>query len=62
MPRTRLSLVTATAIACACVLTMGCASDPTNGYAFDSAYDSSVRTVAVPIFDNPTYEPGSNSN
>ncbi len=36
----------------------GCASDPTGGYAFGSAYDSSVRTVAVPIFDNPTYEYG----
>ncbi|MFB3430221.1 MAG: LPS assembly lipoprotein LptE [Phycisphaerales bacterium] len=58
MSHARRSLVTAAASACACVLTLGCASDPTNGYAFDSAYDSSVRTVAVPIFDNPTYEHG----
>src|SRR5690606_18398285 len=36
----------------------GCASDPTNGYAFASAYDQSVRTVAVPIFGNPTFEHG----
>lgn len=36
----------------------GCASDPTNGYAFASAYDQSIRTVAVPIFDNPTFEYG----
>ncbi len=36
----------------------GCASDPTNGYAFASAYDQSIRTVAVPIFENPTFEYG----
>lgn len=35
-----------------------CASDPTNGYAFASAYDQSIRTVAVPIFENPTFEHG----
>jgi hypothetical protein len=36
----------------------GCAGDPTNGYAFASAYDQSIRTVAVPIFDNPTFDHG----
>jgi hypothetical protein len=36
----------------------GCASDPTNGYAFASTYDQSIRTVAVPIFENPTFEYG----
>lgn len=36
----------------------GCSGDPTNGYAFASAYDQSIRTVAVPIFDNPTFEHG----
>lgn len=36
----------------------GCASDPTNGYAMASAYDRGIQTVAVPIFENPTYEHG----
>jgi hypothetical protein len=40
----------------------GCAADPTNGYALASAYDNSIRTVAVPIFDNPTFEHGLEMN
>jgi hypothetical protein len=36
----------------------GCASDPTQGYAFDSPYDQNVRTIAVDVFDNDTYERG----
>jgi hypothetical protein len=40
------------------LLLTGCASDPTQGYSFTSSHDSTVRTVAVPIFANPTYEHG----
>ena len=42
----------------ASALTPGCASDPTNGYSFGSSYDTSVSTVSVPVFDNPTFEYG----
>ncbi len=35
-----------------------CASDPTRGYAMGVAYDDSVRTIAVPIFENSTIERG----
>jgi hypothetical protein len=36
----------------------GCASNPTQGYSFDTTYSDSVRTIAVPIFENTTYERG----
>lgn len=36
----------------------GCASDPTQGYSFASPYDENVRTIAVDVFDNDTYEQG----
>ena len=36
-------------------LVAGCASDPTQGYAWEGTYASNVHTVAVPIFDNKTY-------
>ena len=39
-------------------LLAGCSSDPTKGYSFTSSYDTSVRTVAVPMFQNPTYARG----
>ena len=35
-----------------------CAADPKEGYSFTSSYDSTIRTVAVPIFQNPTYSHG----
>ncbi len=37
---------------------VGCASDPTKGYAFTAAHDDTIRTVAVPVFKNPTYIEG----
>lgn len=36
----------------------GCAASPTEGYAFVSSHDDTIRTVAVPIFQNPTYSHG----
>jgi len=43
----------------AAALALGaCASDPSEGYSFASTYDTSVRTVSVPIFDNKTFETG----
>lgn len=35
-----------------------CATDPADGYAFASAHDQSIRTVAVPIFSNDTFHTG----
>lgn len=37
------------------LLLTACSSDPRSGYAFESAHDATIRTVAVPIFQNPTY-------
>lgn len=36
----------------------GCASDPKRGYAFSSTHSTAVRSVAVPIFDNQSYQKG----
>lgn len=36
----------------------GCSSDPTRGYSFTPAYDTGVRTIAVPMFENPTFYHG----
>lgn len=35
-----------------------CASDPTKGYSSASTYDQSVRSIAVPMFDNATFNIG----
>ena len=39
-------------------LIAGCSSDPTKGYSFGSSFSSDVRTVHVPIFENPTFARG----
>lgn len=37
-------------------LCVSCAQDPTTGYSITtSTYDTNIKTVAVPIFDNDTY-------
>lgn len=36
----------------------GCASNPSSGWSFGTSFDTSIRTVAIPLFDNRTYEPG----
>lgn len=36
----------------------GCASDPTQGYAFASPFPEGIQTVAVHVFENDTYERG----
>ncbi len=35
-----------------------CAADPREGYAHVSSHDATIRTVAVPIFQNPTFSRG----
>lgn len=42
-------------IACASSLA-GCAKDPSDGWSMKSSHPSAYRTVAVPIFENRTYE------
>jgi hypothetical protein len=37
---------------------VGCASDPTQGYAFASAYPEGVKSVAVNVFENDTHDRG----
>lgn len=36
----------------------GCASDPRQGYSFNTTFDTNTRTVQVPIFKNNTYYHG----
>ena len=36
----------------------GCASSPSEGYAFSNTFDESIKTIAVPIFDNTTLQRG----
>jgi len=46
-------------LAAASLLATGaCSSDPNSGYSFASTYDETVRTVAVPVFENETLFPG----
>ena len=40
------------------VLIPGCAASPNQGYAFDTTFDESMRTIAVPIFRNETTSRG----
>lgn len=40
------------------LLLPACASDPTQGYAFASTYDTQIKTVAVPIFRNESMARG----
>lgn len=51
-------VITAGLLAAVLLAPAGCASNPHKGYVFGSTYDSSVRTIAVPVFDNASYTPG----
>lgn len=51
-------LAGAVALAALPALLGGCASDPHKGYVLGSTFDSGIRTVAVPVFENGTYTPG----
>ncbi len=39
-------------------LLASCASSPNQGYAFDTTFDESIKTIAVPIFRNETTSRG----
>jgi hypothetical protein len=52
LPRTSATILLLAMLA---PLLTGCGG---SGYRFASAYDQSIQTVAVPIFENPTYEHG----
>ncbi|MEO0611534.1 MAG: LptE family protein [Planctomycetota bacterium] len=51
---TRLAITLATLA----LLLTGCSADPRTGYSFRSPYDSSITTVAVPVFANSTQHTG----
>jgi hypothetical protein len=36
----------------------GCSSDPTRGYSFASTYPANVHSVAIPVFDNRSFQRG----
>lgn len=36
----------------------GCASSPSQGYTFGGAYREDVKTIAVPVFENATFQHG----
>ena len=46
------------AIAASLIALLGCASDPSQGYALASTYSQNLRTVSVPIFENTTFAVG----
>ena len=39
------------------VAVSGCATDPKEGYSFQSTFGAEIRSITVPIFDNYTYTP-----
>lgn len=51
------TLVCAMCCAIGAALT-GCSSDPRSGYSSTGLYDEERRTIAVPVFDNVSYEHG----
>jgi Lipopolysaccharide-assembly len=45
-------------LAAVATLLAACASDPTSGYAFARLHDENITAVAVPIFENRTFDRG----
>ncbi len=37
---------------------LGCASDPSDGWAMGGGFQDDVKTIAVPVWDNQTFVPG----
>ena len=57
--RTRSTML---ALVGAALLAPACASDPSRGYSFNSAYREDIATIAVPVFKNETYAHGVESD
>jgi len=58
-PRLRRALTSALVLMVHCSLGIAltaCSSDPTKGYAFGSGHRTDIHTVAVPIFENTTFQ------
>ena len=51
-------IIRALLISVSAILLTGCASDPSQGYAFGTTFDESINSVAVPIFKNETHSRG----
>ena len=59
VPPTNLARVVALALLAVGGLWLGgCSADPTQGYSFTHSHDETVRTVSVPMFQNPTFTRG----
>jgi len=54
--RSLLNLSIAMVAAITCTSFPGCASDPTTGYAFQATFRGDVASVAIPIFENDSFE------
>lgn len=54
----RSSLRTILTAAASLTMLTSCASSPNQGYAFDSTFDESINTIAIPIFRNETTSRG----
>jgi len=48
--------LTAAVVGAIASLLPGCAADATQGYVFQSAHSDERNSVAIPIFENPTFE------
>jgi len=46
------------ALSAASLIPIGCSSNPSTGYAFSNNFDSSIKTISVPIFQNDTLQRG----
>ncbi len=53
--RTTLALIAALGVS---LISSGCASNPADGYSFDSTYPQGIRTVSIPVFDNYSFDTG----
>jgi hypothetical protein len=58
LPASRIKRSAMVAAASVSLTLMGCASDPREGYSFAASHDRTLRSVAVPIFQNTTFARG----
>jgi len=52
------TLLAALVLMLTATLLPGCASNPNQGYSFDTTFDESIKTIAIPIFRNETTSRG----
>lgn len=57
MSSARNALLAALPLCCFAALP-ACSSDPSRGYSFTSTHSTAIRSISVPVFDNPTFFKG----